>query len=496
VAEFTPQQEEVSMHGRIIAIALAGALIPALAAAQDAGAVVKAASKAIGADTLKTVEYSGSGFDFALGQAPNPSSPWPRFIDKTYTRAINFEAPASRMERIRLQGENPPRGGGQQPIIGEQPQTQVVVVNASTPWVQQLEIWMMPHGFLRAAAARSATATTQTSGGRKVTVVSFTGDNKAKVNGYINDQHIIEKVETWIDNPVLGDMLFEALYTEYKDFGGVKFPTKIVQRQGGHPILDLTITDVKPNASVTIQPPQGRGGAPGAPAGGAAAGSIPTQKLADGVFLILGGYASLAVDFKDHILIIEGPQSEARGLAVIAEAKKLIPNKPIRYVVNTHHHFDHSSGLRPFVAEGATIITHQINEPYYRKVFAAPRTLNPDKLAESKRQPTFETMTEMKELTDGNQVVQLHRLQNSGHNDGLIVAYFPKLKLLMEADAYNPPPQPPAAPPPQISPYVANLAANIDRLKLDVETIIAVHYPADNRTVTKAELYRMAGRSN
>ena len=105
-------------------------------------------------------------------------------------------------------------------------------------------------------------------GGRKLNVVTFIGDNKAKVNGYINEQGMVEKVETWIDNPMLGDMLFEAVYTDYKDFGGVKFPTKIVQRQGGHPVLDLTITDVKPNAPVNVQAPQGRGGAPaGAPGG-------------------------------------------------------------------------------------------------------------------------------------------------------------------------------------------------------------------------------------
>lgn len=484
------------MSRKLVATSIAATMLSMSTSAQDAKSVIAGASKVMGVDTLKTIEYSGSGFDFALGQAPNPSAPWPKFVDKTYTRAINFETPASRMDRIRMQGENPPRGGGQQPIIGEQPQNQAIIVNATTPWPQQLEIWMMPHGFLRAAASRNATATTQTMGGRKLTVVTFTGDNKAKVNGYINDQNLVEKVETWIDNPMLGDMLFEALYTEYKDFGGVKFPTKIVQRQGGHPILDLTIADVKPNAPVNIQPPQGRGGAPGGAAAGGQASATPTQKLADGVYLILGGYASVAVDFKDGIVIIEGPQSEARASTVIAEAKKLIPNKPIRYVVNTHHHFDHASGLRTFAAEGATIVTHQINEPYYKETFSLPHTLNPDKLAESKRQPAFETMTDRKVMTDGNHVIELHRLQGSGHNDGLIVAYFPKLKILVEADAYNPPAQANAPAPAQVSPYVANLAANVDRLKLDVERIIPVHYPADNRIVLKAELFRAAGRTN
>src|SRR5579862_4860953 len=202
--------------------------------AQDARTVIANASKAMGVDTLKTVQYSATGFDFALGQAPNPSSPWPKFINKSYTRAINFEAPASRVDRVRMQGENPPHGGGQQPLVGEQMQNQTIIVNAGTPWVQQLEIWMMPHGFLRAAATKNATVEAKTIGGKKYTVVSFAGDNRAKVNGYINDQNIVDRVETWIDHPVLGDMLFEALYTDYRDVDGVKFPMHIVQKQGGY----------------------------------------------------------------------------------------------------------------------------------------------------------------------------------------------------------------------------------------------------------------------
>src|SRR5262245_40843075 len=170
------------------------------AAAQDAQTVVANASKAIGVDTLKTVQYSATGMDFALGQAPNPSSPWPKFVNKSYTRAINFETPASKVDRVRVQGENPPRGGGQQPIVGEQPQSQTIIVSADTPWPQQLEILMLPHGFLRAAAKKSATVESKTVGGKKYSVVSFTGDNKAKVNAYINDQNLVERVETWIDN--------------------------------------------------------------------------------------------------------------------------------------------------------------------------------------------------------------------------------------------------------------------------------------------------------
>src|SRR5262249_51622626 len=361
------------MTKRCIAALAAGMLLSCTALAQDAKTVIDSASKAMG--SLKSVEYSGSGFAFAIGQNVNPNSPWPKFIDKTYKRTMNFETPAYRMERTRMQGENPPRGGGQQPIVGEQVQNVPVVVTANTPWVQQLELWMMPHGFLQTAAKNNATLSTKTVNGKKYNVLTFSGQNKAKVNGYINDQNMVERVETWIDNAMLGDMLFDSTYTDYKDFSGVKFPTKIVQKQGDYPILDLTITDVKPNVPVNIQAP------PPPPAPAAAAAT--SEKLGEGVYLILGGYAALAVDFKDYIVVIEGPQSEDRASAIIAEAKKLIPNKPIRYVVNTHAHFDHSSGLRTFMAEGATVITYQTNKAFLEKVGSLPHTLNPDKLTQA-----------------------------------------------------------------------------------------------------------------
>jgi glyoxylase-like metal-dependent hydrolase (beta-lactamase superfamily II) len=465
------------------------ALLVWTVSAQDARTVIGNASKAMGVDQLKTVQFSATGLDFALGQAPNPSSPWPKFINKSYSRSINFETPASRVERVRMQGENPPRGGGLQPVVGEQPQNQTIIVNADTPWVQQLEIWMMPHGFLRAAATRNATVEARTIGGKKYQVVTFLGDNKAKVNGYINEQNLVERVETWIDNPFLGDMSFEAIYSDYKDAGGAKFPMHIVQKQGGYPIFDLNVTDVKANAAVSIQ--AGRGGAAAAAAPPASA--TPSEKLGDGVYLITGGYAVIAVDFKDYIALIECGQTEARGLAVIAEAKRLFPNKPIKYVINTHSHIDHSSGLRAFVAEGSTILTHQVNKAYLEKTLSLPHTLNPDKAQQNGKKPVVEAVGEKKVLTDGTHVIELYHQQNLGHHDGMLIVYLPKEKVLLEADGYNPPAVT-ATPPNPPSPYTVSLLDNIRRLKLDVQRIVPVHYPADNRVVTMAELTRWVGR--
>src|ERR1041384_828217 len=98
------------MFKRICAGWALAAAIVWTASAQDAKSVIAGASKAMGVDAMKTVQFSATGFDFALGQAPNPSSPWPKFINKSYTRAVNFETPASKVDRVRVQGENPPRG--------------------------------------------------------------------------------------------------------------------------------------------------------------------------------------------------------------------------------------------------------------------------------------------------------------------------------------------------------------------------------------------------
>jgi len=478
------------MQRTLLAAVAVAAALTVRPAAQDAKVVIDNAWRAMGVDALRTVQYSATGLDFALGQAPNPSSPWPKFINKSYTRAIDFEKPASKVDRVRVQGENPPHGGGQQPIVGEQPQTQTIIVTAETPWPQQLEIWMMPHGFLRAAAARNATVTAKTVGGKRYNVVSFVGDNKAKVNGYINDQNVVERVETTIDNAFLGDMPFEAIYSDYKEDGGVRFPRHIVQKQGGYPIFDLNVTEVRVNPAVTIQAPQGRGGA----GSGAGAATAPqSEKLGDGVYLITGGYAAIAVDFKDHITIIEAGQSEARGLAVLAEAKRLIPNKPVTTVVNTHSHIDHSSGLRAVVAEGSTILTYQLNKAYLEKTLSLPHALNPDKAQTSGKKPVVEAVGEKKVLTDGTRVVELHHLQSFGHHDGMLVVYFPKEKVLLEADGYNPQAAT-ATPPTPASPYTTSLYDNIQRLKLDVQRVIPVHYPADNHVVTIAEVARWAGR--
>lgn len=472
---------------------LGGAVWMRAAANTDVKTAINSSLQAMGAADLKTLEYSGSGADFSVGQAQNPRSNWPRFTNKTYLREIDFTAPASRMRRVRIQGENPPRGGGGQPLVGEQNQNQVVT-NA-TQLNNELTT-MLPYGFLRAAAdASDASAKQVKLKGKPYTEISFMGPNKATIRGYINAQGLVEKVETTIDNNVLGDTPFVTTFSDYKDFKGLKFPTHIVQKTGDWPSFELMITDVKKNPSVSIENPQAKGKGKGGPGGPRGAGAeVPTEDLGGGMYLILGGYASVACDFADGIYIVEGPQNDQRAEQIITAAKKLIPNKPIKYVINTHDHFDHNGGLRRFVAEGATIVTHEINKPYYEKIFKNPHTLAPDYLSMHPKKPTFLTVKEEYKMTDGEHILEAYHVQDSMHNDGMLMVYLPKQKIVIEADEFNPPaPDQPVTNP---NPYWEIFYHNIDRLHLDVERIIPIHYPADNRKVTKAELLRAIGKGS
>jgi len=462
------------------------ALVTTSTFAADLPALKKAAT-ALGASNLRSIEYTGSGFDYALGQAYEVDKAWPKFNDKTYTRLVSFEPWATQLKRTRTQFENPARGGGGQPIAGEQNQTQIVAAGtpAAATVADDLAL-QLPQAFIKAAVATKDTSVTNGArNGKSYQVVSYTAGNKAITRGWINSDGLLERVETKIDNPALGDIVYEVSYENYKDFNGTTFPTHIVQHQGGYPILDINVSDVKINVPADIQ-----AAAPAPPPA-----ALSSEKLSDGVYLITGGYAAVAVDLKDHILIIEGGQNDQRSEAVINEAKRLFPGKPIGELVNTHAHVDHLGGVRAYVAEGATIITHATNKAYYEKIWANPHTLVSDKLAQNPKPAKFKLVNDELTITDGNHVVKLYHERDFGHHAGAIFAYLPKEKILIEADAFNPPATPVTQTPVTISSFNQNLVANIERLKLQVDRIIPIHLPADNRKVTLAELYAAVGRS-
>jgi glyoxylase-like metal-dependent hydrolase (beta-lactamase superfamily II) len=308
-------------------------------------------------------------------------------------------------------------------------------------------------------------------GGRTYNIVTWSTTLKApsgipyKVVGYVNSQNLVDRVETWLENPIFGDMLVEGIYTEYRDNNGFKYPATMVQKRGGSATFEAQILGASPNprniSQLLTPPPAGQRGG-GAPA--PAAPGPTSEKLADGVYRINGAYNALAIEFKDHIVLFEGgAQSEMRSQAIIAEAKKVIPNKPIRYSILTHHHFDHSSGLPAVVAEGATIITHDVNRAFLEKALNAPRTLLPDSMSKSGKKPKIETVAEKRVLQDETRIVEIYHVTGLPHADGMLMVYLPKEKILAYADMFNlPPANDPVPNPPVVGTQV--FLENPDRL--------------------------------
>ena len=486
------------MKKALIAILVAVSLGIGAARAQDAKSALDAAAAALGTANLKTIQFSGRGSDFMFGQAYTGDNPWPRFSVPSYTVTIDYTIPAIRDDRRRQQSENPPRGGGFQPLVGELRQIWVMSGNYAWDVAGQnavpaaaerdirsavdgrlAQIWMTPQGFVQAAIANHATAKTETVRGARKTAISFTAPNKTAFEGLLNEQNLPEMITTRFDNPVLGDIAFEAVFRDYKDFGGVKFPTHILQRNGGYPILDVTITDVKPNVSASFDVPANIKQAQQAQP---AAQTIMPEKIAEGVWGFPGGARSVAIEFRDHVVVVEGPENEERSIAVIEATKKVIPNKPIRYLINTHSHFDHTGGIRTYAAEGATIITWSGNIPYYEQLAENPRTIVPDRLARAGRKPKFEGVVGSRTLTDGSREAVIYHYPN-GHNAGLLMIYLPKEKTLIEADSYTPPL---ANEPPGGLAFLLQFYDSVQRLGLDIEQVVPIH----GRLVTFDEIRR------
>ena len=474
------------------------ALLTLTATGQDAKAVIASASRAMGIEGLNSIHFYGVAQNGNLGQNNNSNQPWPMAGANDYVRAIDFTQPASRATWQTY--AVPVTGGAATPAPGQQN-----ITAQNNTWAQQLEIWITPWGFLKGAAANNATVRAQIVNGKRYQEVTFNSPIKSpggqpyKVVGFINNQNLVEKVQTWLENPVFGDMFVEAEYTQYREgANGLKFPAQIVQKRGGWPTFTAYILGAHanpPNLQQLLTPPQGGRGGGAPPAGQQAAAGPTSQKLADGVYRINGAYNSLAIEFSDYILLFEpGPQNEARAQAIIAEAKKVIPNKPIRYGVISHHHFDHSSGLPAVVAEGITIVTPAMNKPFLMTALSAPRTLAPDSISKSGKKPLIEGFEGDKRVfQDATRTFEVHLIKGLPHADGLVIGYLPKEKILVYADMFNlPPPNDPVPNPPVVGTMV--FVDNIERLKLEPTQIMSIHSLNPDRLTTIAEIKASLGR--
>jgi glyoxylase-like metal-dependent hydrolase (beta-lactamase superfamily II) len=456
----------------------------------DAAATLSRSAQAMGSSGLKTLRYTGNGTGFTFGQSYSPGGAWPKIAVHSRRRTIDYDSGAMRDEIVLSRAE--PLGGGGYPMSGEQRHDQCI--HGDVAWNQTAagatpgprfvtdrvhQLWITPHGALKAAQRHRATSRRGADGS---SAVSFSQPGRFAATLIVGADGLVKQVDSAFADPVLGDTRAVTTYSEYRDFGGVKFPMRVRQTMAGHPVLDLTVTAVEVNPAASFDIPE---------AARNQAERVVVERLGAGVWFLGGGsHNSVAIEMADHLVLVEAPLNDARTLAVIEQAKTLAPGKPIRYVVNSHGHFDHSGGVRAAIAEGATVVTGAANVPYFERAFATPNALRPDRLAQSGKAAKFVAVGDRLAMTDAMGAIELHAITGSPHAEAFLMVYLPNERILIEADAFTPG-APNAAPPATPNPNHLSLIANIERLGLPVDRIVPLH----GRVVPVAELYAATGKA-
>jgi len=278
--------------------------------------------------------------------------------------------------------------------------------------------------------------------GRAQDVVGFTAESGQRLALYFDrETHLLTKYESLYTRNTVGDTVNETRFSGYRKAGEFPVPGRLIQYSAGYLATDATYTEVELN-----RPPE------------AALFQIPSDfarlrvfdakpellKLAPDVYLVHalpGGFNTMFVVFRDFIVAVEAPEENSfSGISerAIAMIKKAVPGKPIRYLVETHHHGDHSSGARAYIAEGATVVTTAGNKAYLERVAAAPYRMRPDALARNPRPARIETISNRKRVIgDGERTIELHEVGHL-HTREMVIAYLPEEKILFQSDLFNP----------------------------------------------------------
>lgn len=482
---------KLNMGRRLVVTGAAALLLAACAhVGPDAQAVLRNSEKAMGGTGLKTLRYAGSGTGATFGQAYQPGMAWPRLNYSSFSRVLDYENGALREEFARSRAE--PNGGGAVPLMGTGEQRSTGLLRGTQAWnmvgpapvaapvavdARIHDLWTTPHGLVKAALKNQATVRSEAG----KSVVTFSEPGRFSATAWIGADGLVERVDSVQPHPVLGDTQTVTLYSDYRDYAGVKFPARIRQTMGGFPVLDLQVTEVQPNAPAGIEVPA---------LVSSFAERVTVEKAAEGVWFLAGGsHNSVAIEMSDHLIVVESPLYDGRALAMLAEAKKLAPGKPVRYVINSHHHFDHSGGLRAAAGEGATLVTSEQARPYFERVLTNANRTRPDALAKSGRKPVVMGVNGQRSFSDASRTVEVLLIQESVHVQGFMMVWLPRERLLVQADAYTPA-APNTPPPAQPNGNHVNLVQNIERMKLNVERILPLH----GRIVPVSELYAAIGR--
>ncbi len=331
-----------------------------------------------------------------------------------------------------------------------------------------------PETLLRMALDRPETLAWVGAGwefGREQQVISFADPAGTRVLLYFDTgTHLLAKSEFLREHAIAGDSFADVVYEEYRPVGALQLPFRYIERVAGVPTEVMRADAIELDVSI----PEDRFRAPERQnvVRMASDPSEPVvEKLGDGLYMIRGPYNIVFAGFRDHVVVLEAPVSSRYTEACLGLIRATVPDKPIRYLVSTHFHYDHVAGVRPYVAEGVSILTTPDAKAIIQQVASSRRTMYPDALSRKPQAPKIETIAGSKILDDGANRVELYDVGPSDHIAQMLVAYFPKEKLLFEADVWDPT----SLELPLGWTDTTILARKIEELGLQVDRIIPVH---------------------
>lgn len=420
---------------------------------------------------VKTIAIEGSGINYNLGQDLKPEAHDQQFAITGYIRKIDveqgkqhveqtrtpkfpyFQGPQAQTQVMRLDGDV---------AFNVNPQGVASRVAPATEFDRRIEFMHHPITALRAATAPvTKMSNVRANGNTRQADFAFR-DRQWTMT--IDPAGVPLSISTKSYHPNLGDVVLTTTFAQYEDVNGLKLPKVIEGKVDDFTTYEITATKQFVDADLgnISAPAEAITPVPPAPP------TVVVTPVGKGVWFLAGqSHHSVLVEFEDHLMLIEAPQSEARTLAVIAKAKETVKNKPLTQLVTTHHHFDHTAGMRAAIADGMQVITQAGNKAWVENMARRSHSLQPDMLAKNASRLDIDSIDEEKEIKDSSMTVQLFHVAGNPHSDTMLMAYIPSLRVLVEVDAFSPG----AA----VNPYAANLLENITKRNLKIDRIVPLH---------------------
>ena len=457
---------------------LVAAMLTACAGQTPEQQVVHDAASALGGGdrllAVRTLVIEGEGTQYNLGQDIAPGASGQTFAVAQYRRAIDLPAERARTELVRVPKFNYWQGlaaqrqvQGIDKAIGYNVAPSGVASRVASPAAddRRAELLRHPITAVRAALDPAAKLTNARTDGSESSVDVLTSDGRAFTLAIDATTKLPTRVAMPANNVNLGDVTISTAFADYQNIGGLQLPARLTTRTD-----DFTTGEVR----VTKQAVDTDAGDLAAPAAAASASvpapqppTVTVENVSPGVWLLAGGsHHSALVEFSDHLMLVDAPQNDARTLAVIAKARELRPDKPLTHVVSSHHHFDHSGGIRAAVAEGLTVITHQGNASFIEEIVKRPHTRVPDALSRNPRPLKMETVGDEKVITDGKMTLHLYPAPGD-HSETMLMAYLPRERALIVIDVYEPGEA--------VNMFAGRFLEDVEKRHLRVERIVPLH---------------------